>query len=203
MLPSGARPARSRSLGSKANTEGGKPRVVGGSPAASPISRCASASRVSESITNSTSRPRSRKYSAIAVAQWAACTRTSAGSSLVATTTTLLASRRAEIALDELVDLAAAFADQGDHVHVGRRVARHHAQRHALAHARAGEDAHPLPLAAGQQAVDGADAGRQRLDDPRPLDRGQGRPLERHPVGQRRAWATVDGAALGVDDAAQ
>ena len=49
------------------------------------------AKRVSESINNSTSRPVSRKYSAMAVAVWAACTRSSAGSSLVATTTTLRA----------------------------------------------------------------------------------------------------------------
>ena len=74
----------------------------------------------------------------------------------------------AQVALDELVDLAAALADQGDDDHVGRGVAGHHAQEHALAHARAGEDPHPLPLAAGQQAVDRADAGGQRLADPRP-----------------------------------
>ena len=73
-----------------------------------------------------------------------------------------------QVALDELVDLAAALADQGDDDHVGGRVAGHHAQQHALAHAGAGEDAHPLPLAAGQQAVDRADAGGQRLVDPRP-----------------------------------
>ena len=57
MLPRGLRPARSTSFGSKANTEGVKPRVVGGSPAARPISRCASAKRVSESISSSTSLP--------------------------------------------------------------------------------------------------------------------------------------------------
>ncbi len=55
-----------------------------------------------------------------------------------------------QVALDELVDLAAALADQGDDDHVGRGVAGHHAQQHALAHPRAGEDPHPLPLAAGQ-----------------------------------------------------
>ena len=75
-----------------ANTLGVKPRLVGGSPAARPISRWASAKRVSESMINSTSRPWSRKYSAMAVAVKAARTRASAGSSLVATTTTLLAS---------------------------------------------------------------------------------------------------------------
>ena len=58
---------------------------------------------------------------------------------------------RPQVALDELVDLAAAFADQGDDDHVGGRVAGHHSQQHALAHARAGKNPHPLPLAAGQQ----------------------------------------------------
>ncbi len=57
MLPCGLRPARSTSLGNKANTEGVKPRVVGGSPAARPISRWANANRVSESINSSTSLP--------------------------------------------------------------------------------------------------------------------------------------------------
>ena len=49
------------------------------------------AKRVTESINSKTSLPRSRKYSAIVAAAVAACTRTRAGSSLVATTTTLLA----------------------------------------------------------------------------------------------------------------
>jgi hypothetical protein len=40
--------------------------AVGGSPAESPISRCAMAKRVTESISTSTSLPTSRKYSAIA-----------------------------------------------------------------------------------------------------------------------------------------
>ena len=73
---------------------------------------------------------------------------------------------RSQVALDELVYLAAALADQGDDDHVGVGVAGHHAQQHALAHAGAGENAHPLPLAAGQQAVDRANAGGQRLVDP-------------------------------------
>ena len=76
-----------------------------------------------------------------------------------------------QIALDEFVDFAAAFADQGNHVDVGRRVAGHHAQRHAFADARAGEDSHPLAFAAGQQAVDGANARGHGRVDPRPVQR--------------------------------
>lgn len=47
-------PARSINRGSVANTLGGKPRRVGGSPAARPISRWARAKRVTESINSST-----------------------------------------------------------------------------------------------------------------------------------------------------
>ena len=110
---------------------------------------------------------------------------------------------RTEVALDELVDLAAALADQGDDVHVGRRIAGHHAQQHALAHAGPGEDSHPLPLAAGQQAVDRANAGAQGLVDPRPRA-GVRRPaIERNPLGQRRLRLAVHGAAGGAEHASQ
>ena len=110
---------------------------------------------------------------------------------------------RTEVALDELVHLAAALADQGDDVHVGRRIAGHHAQQHALAHARSGEDPHPLPLAAGQQAVDGADAGGQRLVDPRPRAGVRRLAVQGSPLGQRRLRLAVHGPAGGADHAPQ
>ena len=62
-----------------------------------------------------------------------------------------------------------ALADQPDDDHVGRGVAGHHADQHRFTHARAGEQAHPLAAADGEQAVDGADADVQRLGDRRPL----------------------------------
>ena len=89
MLPEWVRPHRSSNFGRRANTLGGYPRVAGASPAARPISRCACANRVTLSITSSTSRPVSRKYSAMAVPRYAARSLTTAGSSPVATTTTL------------------------------------------------------------------------------------------------------------------
>ena len=49
--------------------------------------------------------------------------------------------------------------------------ARHGAEQGALAHAAAAEDADALSLAARQQAVDGADAGDQRLGDVLALER--------------------------------
>ena len=65
---------------------------MGGSPAARPISRCAIANLVRESIISSTSLPRSRKYSAMDVATDAHFTRNMAGWSEVATTSTERAS---------------------------------------------------------------------------------------------------------------
>ena len=68
MEPFAELPARSMSFGSSEKTLGGKPRRVGGSPAARPISRWARPKRVTESIMRSTFLPLSRKNSAIDVA---------------------------------------------------------------------------------------------------------------------------------------
>ena len=57
MEPLSELPARSMSLGSSEKTEGGKPRRVGGSPAARPISRWARPKRVTESIISNTLLP--------------------------------------------------------------------------------------------------------------------------------------------------
>ena len=74
-----------------------------------------------------------------------------------------LAALRAKLIFEKAADLAIAFADHGDHGDVGRIVARHGAEQRALADAAAAEDADALAFAAGQQGVDGADAGDQRL----------------------------------------
>ncbi len=71
----------------------------------------------------------------------------------------------AQVALDELLQLTAALADQGDHGHVGARAARDGAEQRALADAAAREDAHALALADGQQAIDRAHARDQRRRD--------------------------------------
>ena len=68
MEPFDELPARSMSLGSSEKTLGGKPRRVGGSPAARPISRWARPKRVTLSIMSRTFMPRSRNDSAMAVA---------------------------------------------------------------------------------------------------------------------------------------
>ena len=80
----------------------------------------------------------------------------------------------AQFVFDEIADLAVALADQRDHADVGGIVARHRAEQSALADAAAAEDSDALPFAAGQQAVDRADAGDQRLRDVLPLERAGG-----------------------------
>jgi hypothetical protein len=57
-----------------------------------------------------------------------------------------------QVALDEFLDLAAAFADQGNDVDVRLGVFGHHAEEHALAHSGTGHDAHALADAAGEQS---------------------------------------------------
>ncbi len=64
----------------------------------------------------------------------------------------------AQILGDELLHLAAALADQADDVDVDRHVARQHRHQHRLADAGAGEDAHALAAAAGQEGVHRPDA---------------------------------------------
>src|SRR5690606_4167118 len=72
---------------------------------------------------------------------------------------------RSEVALDEFLHLAATLADEGDHAHVAVGVAADHAQQRALADAGPGEDAQALPATAGDQGIDCADAGRERVLD--------------------------------------
>ena len=158
------------------------------------------AKRVTESISSSTSRPWSRKYSAMRRGRHRPhLARSRAGWSEVATTTTRAGQALgAEVALDELAHLAAALADQGDHVDVGLGVARDHAEQRRLADAGAGEDAEALALAAGDQGVDGAHPEGHALRDRRALqrrgrlghDRRAGRRGGRRPPGsRRRRWA--------------
>ena len=72
----------------------------------------------------------------------------------------------AEIVLQEFLHLAAALAHEADHRHVGGGVAGEHRQQHRLANTGAGEDAHPLAGAHGQEGVDAPDPEVQRSADP-------------------------------------
>ena len=112
---------------------------------------------------NSTRRPASRKYSAIAVATNAAFSRTRLGASLVAQTTTERARpAAAQRAVEEVAHLAPALAHQRDDVDVGLGLARDLPHQRRLADARAREEAHPLPFTDGQQPVERAHPQRQR-----------------------------------------
>ena len=94
----------------------------------------------------------------------------------------------AEVVLEELADLAAALADQGDHRDLGVGAAGDHREQAGLADAGAGEDADPLAAAAGHQRVQRPHAETDLPVDPGPLERVRrgvarprpsGRPVER------------------------
>jgi hypothetical protein len=61
--------------------------------------------------------------------------------------------------LEELADLASAFADERHDHRIGLGAARDRAQERALAHAGAGEQTHALALAEREEAVDDAHPG--------------------------------------------
>jgi hypothetical protein len=94
-----------------------------------------------------------------------------------------------ELLVDEFLNLAASFADQSDHVHVGGRVAGDHRQERGLAHAGAGEDPEALALPGGQESVEGPHAGRDRRGDPRPSEWMRSSPGDDPILGVERALA--------------
>ena len=108
-----------------------------------------------------------------------------------------------EDVFDEFLDFAAALADQADDDHVGRGVARHHAEQHRLADAGAGEQADALAAADGEHGVDRAHAGVERLADRVAVHRVD-RPAQ-HRLEARVAdrAAAVDRRAVRIDDAAE
>ena len=73
--------------------------------------------------------------------------------------------------LDEVLDLAAAFTDQPDDDHVGRRIARHHRQQHRLADAGPRKQSHALSTSDAQERVDRTYADVERLANRLPLER--------------------------------
>ena len=141
--------------------------AVGGSPADKPISRWAIAKRVTESIRTSTSCPSSRKIFRDRERQQ--CRLAAHQGRFVGSRDDDHRTRQtlfAEIVLQEFLHLAAAFADQTDHRHIRRDVAREHRQQHRFADARARKNAEPLAAAAGQKCIDRPHAEIERLADP-------------------------------------
>jgi hypothetical protein len=109
----------------------------------------------------------------------------------------------AEDVLDEFLDLAAALADQADDDDVGRGEARHHAHQHRLADAGAGEQAQALAAADGEQRVDRAHAGVQRLAHRVAVHRIDRAAHHRPRADVLQRAAAVHRHAVRVDDAAE
>ena len=112
--------------------------------------------------------------------------------------------RRAEIVLQEFLHLAAAFADQTDDRNVGRHVAGEHGQQHRFADAGAGEDAHALAAADGEEGIERAHPEIERLAHAHAGMRRRRRRAEwvwRRPG--RQGALPVDRLAHGVDHAAK
>ncbi len=65
--------------------------------------------------------------------------------------------------LDELLHLAAPFADEPYHDHIGYRAAGHHAEQHGFTNAGASKQPHPLALTDGQHRIDGTHPDIHRL----------------------------------------
>jgi hypothetical protein len=109
----------------------------------------------------------------------------------------------AERVLDEVAHLAATLAEQRDHVHVGLRMPRDHAQHGALADARAGEDADTLAASDGEQAVDRAHARLERTVDDLALERVRRFGGQRHTLDDVELALAVDRMPEAVQHAAE
>ena len=110
---------------------------------------------------------------------------------------------RAEVALDELSDLTATFADHGDDVDVGRRVAGHHAEQRRLADAGTGEHTDALTAAERGERVPRPHTGRERSVDARPAQRMWWLALGRDAVDDAERRAIVDRYTHAVEHAAE
>jgi hypothetical protein len=64
---------------------------------------------------------------------------------------------RPKIILQELAHLASAFADQGEHDHIGTGMPRQHGEQSGLADPRPGEQSQPLALTARREGINCAD----------------------------------------------
>src|ERR1019366_2356424 len=108
-----------------------------------------------------------------------------------------------ELVFDECADFAVAFADHGDDRDVGRVVARHGAEQGALADAAAAENADALAFAAGQQGIDGADAGDQHLGNVLAVEGIGGGAVEAIGFARFYGWTVVHRFAEAIDDTAE
>jgi hypothetical protein len=96
-----------------------------------------------------------------------------------------------------------ALADEANDTEVRRIVAAHASEQRALPNAAAAENPDALPLAAGQQTVDGSNTGNKRLGDMFPLERTWRRPEEIVCAFDLEGWAAVDRVPEAVEHAAE
>ncbi len=110
-----------------------------------------------------------------------------------------------ELHVEQLADLATAFADQADHDHIGLAVANDAGQQRGLAYSRLAENADALALGQGQQTVDRAHAKEHRPHDQ--LSGKRRRRLGVQRVGLEQAAGQlafgIEEVAHGTDDPAQ
>ena len=110
----------------------------------------------------------------------------------------------AEVILDKLPRLAGPFADHADDADLGGGMPSHHRQQRRFADARAGENTHPLPLAAGQKNIHRAHAQIDLAPHPLAFMSRRRRVVDGIGDGPRHQRPlAVDGFAKGVDDPAE
>jgi hypothetical protein len=107
----------------------------------------------------------------------------------------------AEAGGEELLDFAAAFADQRDDADIGAGVSGDGGHERALANAGTGEDSHALAEAAGVQAVNGADAGGDGLADVVAFERADATAVDAARFAQQQRAFAVHRPAEAVEDA--
>src|SRR6185437_2440487 len=110
---------------------------------------------------------------------------------------------RTQDALDEFLHFAAALADQPHDDHIRAGVAGHHAEKHALADAAAGEESHALPAAYGEERVDRADPDVERLADRMPQQRVDRTTRQAYGRAAGKGTETIERLCIAVDDAAE
>src|SRR5690606_39271334 len=109
----------------------------------------------------------------------------------------------AENFLDEIVDLAAALADQADDDDVGARVPGDHAEQHALADAAAGEEPDALTAAHREERIDAAHADVERPPHRVTTERVQEPPHQRHPLPAAQRGQVVERLPERIDHASE
>ena len=115
----------------------------------------------------------------------------------------LFQARLAQAVVEEGTHLTAPFSDQGDDIDVGLAALGNLSQERAFADAAAGEDADALAPTQGQQSINGALAGDERLADTGPFHgrrrfASQGRHLE-----VLQGAPSIDRSAQPVDGPSQ